>query len=153
MTYKNPILNFADKHPIAAFFVVPIGMQLIGRAVAMTIRTVKYGEPLSAIMPSLNDSSNELRNLGYTGGQTADADMIQSRPEGAPVRYDPMYHESGFLTDPNYQSRDATMAPSQVHESTTIVGKSPNSNPNGLTLAGSRHSVFNGLSGAHKLNY
>jgi len=153
MSYTNPILNFADRNPLIAFFVVPIGMHLMGRAVAMAIRTVKYETPLSAIMPSDDNPDDALRNLGYTGGQTADADMIQSRPGGAPVRYDAGYHDSGFLTDPNYQNREPVMAPGQIHEPETFVGGSPNTTKNGLTLAGSRHSVFSGLSGVHKLNY
>lgn len=153
MSYNNPILNFADKNPLLAFFVVPIGMHLVGRAVAMSIRTVKYNKPLAAVMPSRNNPDDALRNLGWTGGSTGDADMIQSRPEGAPVRYDASYHDEGFMIDPGYKPREPTMAPTQVHRPATLVGNSPNTNGNGITLAGSRHSVFSGLNGVHKLNY
>ena len=152
MAYKNPILRFADNNPILAFFVVPVAMNVVGRAITMTIRTAKHGSPLSAIMPNQGDSDG-LTALGYTGGGTADADMIQPRPSGAPVRYDEMYRDTVMLPDPTYKPREPTPMPNQIHQPEMIVGKGTRDHDGSLTLAGSNHSVFSGLSGVHKLNY
>jgi hypothetical protein len=152
MSYRNPILNFADKHPVMAFFVVPVAMNVIGRAVAMSIRTVKYDSPLSAIMPN-QDNNDHLTALGYTGGGTADSDMVQSRPEGAPVRYDEMYRDTIMLPNPGYKARKSTPMPTQIHRPLTMVGKSVTGHDGSIALAGGDHSVFAGLSGVHKLNY
>ena len=152
MSYKNPLLNFADKHPVVAFFAVPVALNVIGRAIAMSIRTVKYDSPLAAIMPNQNNE-NQLTALGYTGGGTADNDLIQARPGGAPVRYDEMYRDTIILPDPNYKARVPTPMPNQIYTPETIVGNGVGDHDGGLTLAGSDHSVFAGLSGVHKLNY
>lgn len=152
MPYRNPIFNFADKHPIVAFFAVPVAMTVLGKAIAMGIRTVKYDSPLSAIMPN-QDNNNQLTALGYTGGGTADSDMIQARPVGAPVRYDDMYRDTIMLPNPNYKARVPTPMPTQIHKPSMEVGRSPTKRGDQITLAGSNHSVFAGLSGVHKLNY
>jgi hypothetical protein len=152
MPYRNPIFNFADKHPVVAFFAVPVAMTVIGKAIAMSIRTVKYDSPLSAIMPN-QDNGNQLTVLGYTGGGTADSDMIQARPVGAPVRYDDMYRDTIMLPNPNYKARVPTPMPTQIHKASMEVGGSPTKRGDQITLAGSNHSVFAGLSGVHKLNY
>ena len=52
MAYRNPILNFADKHPIAALIAVPMLMHLGGRALSMGIRTARFDRPLAALMPT-----------------------------------------------------------------------------------------------------
>ncbi len=155
MAYRNPILNFASKNPLVAVLAVPVLMHLGGRAIAMGIRTAKYDKPLAAIMPA-QASDDKLRNLGYTGGGTAPSDMIQPATHTPNNRYDRKASTSAFIDDPNYKT----------HKPNWSIVKSPVYNPannmafehrdsDGIDvgLAGSRHSVFNGLSGVHKLNY
>lgn len=142
MAYKNPIYDYADRHPFLAFFIIPIGMNLVGRAVAMSIRSAKVGNPLGAIMPKGNDENVNLGAVINQGGDELDflfrptarrgpneldsseREFIQPQPESRPVRYDNEYRDDIFLNDPRYKPRSV-----------------PTSSP----------SVFAGLSGFHKL--
>ena len=67
-----------------------------------------------------------------------------------------MYNSPAFIEDPNLKSRTPTpyrsrMKPTAVKD--MVVGRAPVDDPEFMTLAGSNHSVFSGLSGVHKLNY
>jgi hypothetical protein len=142
MAYKNPIFDYADRHPFLAFLVVPIGMNLLGRAVAMSIRSAKHGSPLSAIMPGSNEETLNLGSIRTEGGDSLDhlfrgtarvgpndlssseREFLQPQPESRPVRYDKDWKDEIFLNNPNYKSRKED--PSQT-------------------------SVFAGLSGVNKL--
>jgi hypothetical protein len=156
MAYKNPILNFADKHPIAALIAVPMLMHLGGRALSMGIRTARFDRPLAALMPSQGSDDDPLRNLGYTGGSTAPQDMIQAPSHTPHNRYDAKARSSAFIDDPNYKTHKPNwnrIKPAQPYtaERSMAFTSEPEGVPIGL--AGSNHSVFNGLSGVHKLNY
>jgi len=142
MAYKNPIFDYADRHPFLAFLVIPIGMNVLGRAIAMSIRSAKYGSPLSAIMPTREQETLNLGSIRTEGGDELDhlfratarlgpnerdsseREFVQPQPESRPVRYDNKYRDEIFLNNPNYKSRKED--PSQT-------------------------SVFAGLSGVHKL--
>lgn len=142
MAYKNPIFDYADRHPFLAFLVIPIGMNVLGRAVAMSIRSAKYGSPLSAIMPSKDEQTLNLGSIRKEGGDSLDhlfrgtarlgpnkrdsseREFLQPQPESRPVRYDKDWRDEIFLNNPNYKSRKED--PSQT-------------------------SVFAGLSGVNKL--
>jgi len=155
MAYRNPILNFAHNNPLAAIIVVPILMNLGGRAIAMGIRTARFNSPLAALMPT-QGNDDQLRNLGYTGGSTAPNDMIQAGSHTPNNRYDDKYNSPAFVEDPNFKARTPTpyrnrMQPTAVKD--MLVGRAPVDDPEFMTLAGSNHSVFSGLSGVHKLNY
>ena len=123
--YKNPVFNFADRHPFVAFILVPIGMNLVGRATAMAIRSAKYGSPLSAIMPNANDEQPNFGSIirkqggdeldlmfratarsGPNEMDSSEREFIQPQPESRPVRYDLPWHDEIFLPDPNYKSRE-----------------------------------------------
>ena len=142
MAYKNPVLDYADRHPFVSFIVVPIGMNVLGRSIAMLIRSAKYGSPLSAIMPTREDHSLNLGSIRTQGGDSLDhmfrataragpndlssseREFIQAQPESRPVRYDNNYRDQIFLNNPSYKTRKED--PSQT-------------------------SVFAGLSGVNKL--
>lgn len=142
MAYKNPIYDYADRHPFLAFLIVPIGINLVGRAVAMSIRSAKYGSPLSAIMPNSEQQQVHLGSVMTQGGDELDflfrpaarrgpnemdsseREFIQPQPESRRVRYDRAYQDEIFLADPNYNPRNTSV---------------------------SATSVFAGLSGVHKL--
>ena len=156
MAYKNPILNFASKNPLIAVIAVPMLMHLGGRAIAMGVRTARFDRPLAAIMPTMmNDDA--LRNLGYTGGGTPPTDMIQAPSHTPNNRYDSKARGSAFIEDPNYKPRKANWSitkPGKAYtpgSATAFTASDSDGVPVGL--AGSNHSVFNGLSGVHKLNY
>jgi len=142
MAYKNPIFDYAERHPFLAFVLVPIGINLVGRATAMAIRSAKYGRPLSAIMPMGEQEQINLGSVMTQGGDELDfmfrptarrgpnemdsseREFIQPQPESRPVRYDNEYRDEIFLADPNYKPRATPV---------------------------SSASVFAGLSGYHKL--
>ena len=142
MAYKNPIFDYADRHPVLAFLVIPRGMNVLGRAIAMSIRSAKYGSPLSAIMPTGDQETLNLGSIRTEGGDELDhlfrgtarlgqndlssseREFVQPQPESRPVRYDKEWRDEIFLNNPNYKSRKED--PSQT-------------------------SVFAGLSGVHKL--
>jgi hypothetical protein len=142
MAYKNPIFDYADRHPFLAFLVIPIGMNVLGRAVAMSIRSAKHGSPLSAIMPGSNEETLNLGSIRTEGGdpldhmfratarsgpnssESSEREFVQPQPESRPVRYDNEWRDQIFLNNPNYKSRKED--PSQT-------------------------SVFAGLSGVNKL--
>ena len=133
MAYKNPIFDYADRHPFLAFVLVPIGMSMVGRAAAMAIRSAKYGSPLSAIMPS---SKGEPLNLGAARVQQGDPsdfmfratarsgpnemdssvrEWVQPPPESRHVRYDRAYHtDGGFLNHPAYKERTTPVTSTSV---------------------------------------
>ena len=123
MAYKNPIYDYADRHPFLAFLIIPIGMNLVGRSVAMAIRSAKYGSPLSAIMPGSNEETLNLGSIRKEGGDPLDhmfratarlgpnkndpseREFLQSQPESRPMRYDNEWRDQHFLNYPNYKSR------------------------------------------------
>ena len=159
MAFRNPILKFASDNPIIAVIAVPMLMHLGGRAIAMGVRTARFDRPLAAVMPTVA-SDDELRNLGYTGGGTPPADMIQKPSHTPKIRYDGKAMSPAFMDDPNYKARQPNW--SVLKNSNTPPVYNPenvmsfsNSRDAGIPigLAGSNHSVFNGLSGVHKLNY
>jgi len=155
MAYTNPILKFAHKHPIVSVIAVPMLMHLGGRAIAMGIRTVKYDKPLAAIMPTQHND-DALRNLGYTGGSTAPQDMIQAASHTPNNRYDQKARSSAFIDDPDYKTHKpnwARIKPAQPYSAKRAIAFTSDSDGVPSGLAGSNHSVFNGLSGVHKLNY
>ena len=154
MAYKNPILKFASKNPLIAVFAVPVLMHLGGRAIAMGIRTARFDRPLAAIMPT-QSNDDKLRNLGYTGGSTGPQDMIQPVTHTPNNRYDTKARSSAFIDDPSYKPHQPNwnkVKPTTYNEKNNMVFTTESEGiPVGL--AGSNHSVFNGLSGVHKLNY
>ena len=154
MAYKNPILKFASKNPLIAVFAVPVLMHLGGRAIAMGIRTARFDRPLAAIMPT-QPSDDSLRNLGYTGGSTGPQDMIQPATHTPNNRYDRKASTSAFIDDPSYKPHQPNwnkVKPVTYNQKNDMTFTSEGEGlPIGL--AGSNHSVFNGLSGVHKLNY
>jgi hypothetical protein len=54
--YKNRILDFADRYPLLAFFIVPIGMNLSATFLHGTIRKYKTGSVFSGIGASHSHS-------------------------------------------------------------------------------------------------
>jgi hypothetical protein len=133
MAYKNPIFEFADNHPFIAFWLVPIGMSMVGRATAMAIRSGKHGSPLAAIMPThqgepLNLGSVRVQQgdpsdfmfrptarLGPNSTESSVREWVQPPPESRHVRYDRAWHEDGgFLNDPNYKERSRPVTSTSV---------------------------------------
>jgi len=155
MAYKNPILNFASKNPLIAVIAVPMLMHLGGRAIAMGVRTARFDRPLAAIMPTMTND-DALRNLGYTGGGTPPTDMIQAPSHTPNNRYDSKARGSAFIEDPNYKPRKANWSitkPGKAYTPGSAMAFTSETDGVPVGLAGSNHSVFNGLSGVHKLNY
>ena len=123
--YKNRILDFADRYPLLAFFVVPVGMNLGATFLHGTIRKYKTGSafsgigageeeeevnPLSGVRTEGGDDLDMMfRAHAPTGPATSDLsefEQIQPRPTGAPVRYDEEYHDRVFFSTPSYVAKD-----------------------------------------------
>jgi hypothetical protein len=118
--YKNRVLEFSDRYPIVAFFVVPMGMNIGATFLHGMIRKHQTGSAFQGIGAGEEDETNMLAGLRTEGGDDKDmwfrataptgtanfgiseAEEIHGRPTGAPVRYDEAYHDVGFFTDVSY---------------------------------------------------
>ena len=115
MKYKNPLLNFAHENPLAGAILVPLGIHVMGKAMAMSIRTFRHGNSLSGTGPGFVYGEDDiLRTEAGPAYSASDrptdpgirqGEEIQPMTQSPPVRYDREYHESGFLSDPNYERR------------------------------------------------
>jgi hypothetical protein len=155
--YKNRVLEFADKYPLIAFFVVPIGMNLAGTFVHAMIRKNKTGSAWQGIAAGEDDDSvsNPLSGLGQVrteGGDDMDMifrahantgpatsgmseyEAVQPRPVGTDVRYDVDYHDTRFL--PSLDTSTNTGS---------VISQSRNANTE-------QSFVFAGMNGLSKIN-
>ena len=157
--YKNRVLEFADRYPMVAFFVVPVGMNLAAGFVHAMIRKHKTGSAWQGIAAGEDDdsASNPLSGLGNRRIRTEggdDMDMlfrahaptgpatsgsseyeeIQPRPTGTDVRYDINYHDTRFL--PSLDTTDNTGA---------AISQS-------RSASAEQSFVFAGMNGLNKIN-
>ena len=158
MAFRNPILKFADTSPYLAAILVPVGMQLVAKSFFMLVRTGRAGSPIEGIGANDGSSSASIHHLGArpgvlpeggtpgdltfravatqrpTGHDTHDRDMIQGQPPARHVRYDSEWSESGFFGPLDYKPNGSEKVVTQPHINQY-----------------SESLIFNGLSGAHKL--
>ena len=123
--YKNPILNFAYKYPIAGFFALPVVIAYGGVWVSAVVRKGKTGSYFGSLFAdNSQESSLAGRGIRTEGGSDIDlmfratastaptapgtrvGDEIQPRPEGGHIRYDRNYHDSVFLPNLDYEDND-----------------------------------------------
>lgn len=125
--YKNKILDFSDKYPVLAFFIVPIGIGFGGTFLSATIRKYKTGSVFRGIAAGEDETPNLLSGRRTEGGDeldmifrahaptgpasegVSDYEMIQRQPGPAPVRYDEDYHDVGFFSDATYSPNQGTI--------------------------------------------
>ena len=153
MAYNNPILEFSDKHPVIAFFVVPVAMQLAASGVFYVIRAAKTGSPLGSGVGAGEEENPDplvaLGNVRKQGGEDLDLafratsnarpagygtglwDTVMPSPTSQPVRYDGKYHDELWISDPANVTRKRVVDQSRVYKEDV--------------------SVFNGINGLHKL--
>ena len=111
MAYKNSVFRFVADYPIAAFFLVPIGIKVVGSAVRMV------SNPNFAAWDTWHWDS--MGNVVTEGGDGADMmfratsnpqgpapgtgtwETVMPSPTQQPVRYDPHYHDERWLFDPS----------------------------------------------------
>ena len=153
MSYKNPLLAFADRSPMLGFFGVPVAIYYGSVLVSAMIRKGKTGSYIAGNPFAPEDAEGALAGLGALteGGSPSDmvfratastaptkrgttvGDEIQSRPQGGNIRYDRNYHDSVFMPNLDYEDNN----PSAVHQ--TYGNKVTDS------------YVFAGISGMNKL--
>lgn len=97
--FKNPVLKFADKYPLAVLIAVPIGIDyLFSRANSSGFGSIVWKE-----------GAVEIQKTGKTGPTkygTGKWDTVMPSPQGQDVRYDAEYHTQPWIDDPNFTPRE-----------------------------------------------
>ena len=123
--YNNPILNFAERYPMAGFFVLPVAIHYGAVWVSAIVRKGKTGSYLGNLFGETHQESPLAgRGIRTEGGDADDlmfratastaptqpgtrvGDEIQPRPEGGHIRYDRNYHDSVFFPNLKYKDND-----------------------------------------------
>ena len=123
MAYKNSVLKFADKHPLAVLIVVPLGIKMMFD---------QYGNMGSLGQAVFKDSGTEMDDLfnktgktGPTAPGTGRWDTVMPAPSGPDVRYDADYHAQPIMMEPlleeNRTERPVVQQPSVRHNYETAV--------------------------------
>lgn len=137
MGYKNSVLKFAHKYPLAVLVLGPVGIMMLFNRIGPN-NISGLGEVFRDSGTNMDTLFNQTGKTGPTPPGTGRWDSIDPEvppPSGPQVRYDLDYHTQAWITEPKFE--ESARERPVVQPGSVRHGYDP--------------LVFAGLKGAHKL--